>query len=158
MSSRQAEWRRWLGNTRPLDDHIVEGSQVRKLDDLIDEISAQAAANAAILHRNDFIRLDQSRGFDELLINVELCHIINQNGALEIAIAVLCLEDVAQQRRLPRSEEAAKKRDRQLGFSHGREVRREGANYENPFLSREGVCANLPGKPDSQGGSFVTAQ
>ena len=72
----------------------------------------QSAADAAVLHPDHgLVGLDQRRVVDQTLVDVELGHVVDDDGALEVLLVVLGLEDVFQQRGLARPQEAAEQRD-----------------------------------------------
>ena len=59
------------------------------------------------------VTLDQSRLVDETLVDVEGRHVVDNDGALEVFLRMLRLQDVLQQSRLPGSQESAQKGDGQ---------------------------------------------
>ena len=57
------------------------------------------------------IALHQSRLIDQTLVDVEGGHVVDDDGALEVLVVVLGLEDVLKQGGLARPEEAAEQGD-----------------------------------------------
>ena len=51
--------------------------------------------------------LDEGGVVDEVLVDVELCHVVDDDGAPELLLGVLGLQDVLQQRRLPGAQKPA---------------------------------------------------
>ena len=75
----------------------------------------QSAADAAVLHPDHgLVGLDQRRVVDQTLVDVELGHVVDDDGALEVLLVVLGLEDVLQQRGLAGAQEPAEQRDGHL--------------------------------------------
>ena len=82
-------------------------------DNLLDQVSLESAADAAVLHpHHRLVRLDQVRRVDQALVNVQLCHVVDNDRALEVCVLMLVLENVLEQSGFARAEEAAEKGDR----------------------------------------------
>ena len=103
-----------LGHARGLDQDIVELLlALGELDDLLHQVGGEGATDATVLHpHHRLVALDQRGVVNQLLVDVELGHVVDDDGGLKVLDIVLRLEDVLQQRGLPRPEEAAKQRDR----------------------------------------------
>ena len=77
----------------------------------------QSAADAAILHPyHGLVRLYQRRVVDQTLVDVELGHVVDNDGGLEILHTVLSLEDVLQQSCLAGPEKPAEQGDGHQGI------------------------------------------
>ena len=77
----------------------------------------QSAADAAVLHPDHgLVRLYQRRVVDQTLVDVELGHVVHDDGALEVLLVVLGLEDVLQQGGFPGAQEPAEQRDGHKGI------------------------------------------
>ena len=84
-----------FGDTRSLDQDVVELLLLGEPHDLLHQIGLQGAADATVLHPNHcLLALDQVGVVDEALVNVEFRHVVDDDGTLEVFIVVLCLEDV----------------------------------------------------------------
>ena len=59
--------------------------------------------------------LDEGGVVDEVLVDVERCHVVDDDGALELLVRVFCFQNVLQQRRLPGSKETTEQGNRQTG-------------------------------------------
>ena len=103
-----------LGHAGGFNEDVVELLlALGELDDLLHQVGGEGAADAAILHpHHRLVALDQRGVVNQLLVYVELGHVVDNDCALEVLHIVLSLEDVLQQRGLPRAEEAAEQRDR----------------------------------------------
>ena len=87
-----------LGHPGGLDDDVVELLLLGELDDLGDEVGLQSAANASILHSDHgLVALDEARVVDQALVDVDLRHVVNDDGDLEVILIMLGLEDVLQE-------------------------------------------------------------
>ena len=53
------------------------------------------------------ITLNQGRLIDQTLVNVELCHVVDDDCTFELLVRVFGLQDMLQQCRFPSSKEAA---------------------------------------------------
>ena len=107
-----------LGHARGLDQDIVELLlALGELDDLLHQVGGEGAADATVLHpHHRLVALDQRGVVNQLLVDVELGHVVDNDGGLEILHVVLRLEDVLQQRCLPGPEEAAEEGDGHQGI------------------------------------------
>ena len=102
----------WLGDARSLDQDVVEHLLLGEADDLLHQVRLQGAADATVLHPNHrLVALDQVGVVDQVLVNVELRHVVDNDRALELLIVMFCLEDVFQQSCLARAKEATKQGD-----------------------------------------------
>ena len=92
---------------------MVELLLLGQPDDLLDEIGLEGAADATVLHpHHRLLALDQVGVVDQALVDVELCHVVDDDGALELLVVMLGLKDVFEQGGLARAKEAAKESDR----------------------------------------------
>ena len=66
---------------------------------------------------------------DQALVNVQLCHVVHNDRALEVCVLMLVLENVLEQSGFARAEEAAEKGDRNTA------VPSEGVFLEKKFVS-----------------------
>ena len=105
-----------LRHTGGLDNDVVKLLLLCELDNLGDEIGLQRAADAAVLHsHHGLVTLDEAGLVDEALVNVDLRHVVDDDGALEFLLVMLCLQDVLQEGGLARAQEPAEQ-------SHGNKV------------------------------------
>ena len=93
-------------------ENVVKLLHLGEFDDLIAEVRLKSAADAAVLHPNHrLLALDQVCVVDQVLVNVQLRHVVDDDGALEVLVVMLGLEDVLEQGGLARPEEAAEQGD-----------------------------------------------
>ena len=98
-----------LRDTRGFNENVVEFLLLRQLDDLLHQVGLEGAADAAILHPDHgLVTLDQGGLVNQTLVNVELGHVVDNDGTLEILFIVFGLEDMFQQSCFPRTKEATK--------------------------------------------------
>ena len=115
-----------LGHARGLDQHVVELPLLGEGDDLVHQVGLKRAAEAAVLHGNHLgniflhlnifvscankihlIALHQSRLIDQTLVDVEGGHVVDDDGAPEVLVLVLGLQDVLHHGGLARPQEPA---------------------------------------------------
>ena len=73
-----------------------------QLDDLLDQVGGEGAADAAVLHpHHRLVALDQRCLVYQTLVNVQLGHVIDNDGAFEAILGMFRLQDVFQQSCLP---------------------------------------------------------
>jgi len=76
-----------LRNSCALDDKILELAFFSKLGDLLEEIFSERAANAPVLEAHELLlRLDDVGIFDQLRVDVELRHVVNDDSAPQVAL------------------------------------------------------------------------
>ena len=97
-----------LRHSRGFNENVVELLlALSELDNLLDQVTLESAADATILHTNHrLITLDQRGVVDQTLVDVELRHVIDNDGTLEVLLLMLGFEDVLQQGRLAGAKEA----------------------------------------------------
>ena len=83
-----------------------------QIDDLVHKVGLEGAAEAAVLHGNHLVTLDQGGLVDQALVDVEGGHVIDDDGALEVRVLVLGLEDMLHHGGLTRAQEPAQEGDR----------------------------------------------
>ena len=105
-----------FGDTRSLDQDVVELLLLGEPDDLLHQIGLEGAADATVLHPNHrLLALDQVGVVDEALVDVEGGHVVDDDGALEVLVLVLGLQDVLHHGGLARAQEPAQQ-------GHGQQV------------------------------------
>ena len=83
-----------------------------ELDDLLHQVGLESAADTAVLHAHHrLLALDQRGLVDQSLVNVELRHVVHNDGALEFLLGVFGLQDVFQQSCLPGTKEPTEQGD-----------------------------------------------
>ena len=91
-----------LRHSRSFNKDVVEHLLLGQSDDLLYKIVLQSAANTSVLHPNHgLVTLDQRGVVNQALVNVELGHVVDNHGSLEVFFSVLCLQDVLQQSSFP---------------------------------------------------------
>ena len=101
-----------LGHPGSLDENVVELFLLSELDDLVHQVRLESAADTAVLHsHHGLIALDQRCLVDQSLVNVQLSHLVDNDGALELLLGVLGLQDVFQQCCLPRAKKPTEQSD-----------------------------------------------
>ena len=103
-------------HSRGFNQNIIELLlALSELNNLLDQVTLESATDTTILHTNHrLVTLDQRGVVDQILVNVELGHVIDNDCTLEALILVLGLEDVFQQGGLAGPEEATEESDRNL--------------------------------------------
>ena len=87
-----------FGDTRSLDQDVVELLLLGEPHDLLHQIGLQGAADATVLHPNHcLLALNQVGVVDEALVNVEFSHVVDNDGTLEVLLAMFGLENMLQQ-------------------------------------------------------------
>ena len=85
---------------------LLHGGELGELDE---EVLAERAADAAVLHLHDLLlALDQVLVLDQAGVDVQLGHVVDEDGDLE---ALLLLQDILEQRGLAGAEEAGEEGD-----------------------------------------------
>ena len=87
-----------------LESHFTKYAMflLSELDDLVHQVRLKSAADTTVLHPNHgLITLDQRCFVDQRLVNVQFGHVVDNDGALELLLGVLGLQDVFQQCCLP---------------------------------------------------------
>ena len=101
-----------LRDARSFNKNVIEFLHLSQLDNLITQVRLEGAADAAVLHPDHgIVTLDQRRLVNETLINVELRHVVDNDGTIEVLFAMLGLQDVLQEGGLPRAKESTKQGD-----------------------------------------------
>ena len=97
-----------LRHSRGFNENVVELLlALGELDNLLDQVTLESAADATILHTNHrLVTLNQRGVVNQTLVDVELRHVIDNDGTLEVLLLMLGFEDVLQQGRLAGAEEA----------------------------------------------------
>ena len=91
-----------FGDPRSLDENVVELFLLSELDDLLHQVRLESAADTAVLHsHHGLIALDQRCFVNQSLVNVQLSHVVDNDGALELLLGMFGLQDVFQQSCLP---------------------------------------------------------
>ena len=106
-----------LGHTRGFNENVVELLLLilSQLDDLFHQVRLEAAADAAVLHPNHrLVALDQGGLINEALVDVELGHIVDNHGSLEVFFSVLGLKDMLQQSSFSRPKKSTQQGHRNL--------------------------------------------
>ena len=106
--------RRRIGEAGGLDQDAVEAARPlhQPLDDA-DEVAAHGAADAAVVHLEDFlVGLD-----DEVVVDADLAELVDDDRVL---LAVVLGEDAVEERRLAGAEVAGEHGDGDLGVGHGK--------------------------------------
>ena len=104
-----------LRDTRGFNENVVELLLLilSQLNDLLHQVGLQGAADAAVLHPNHrLVALDQGGLINEALVDVELCHVVDNDGTFEVLLLMFSLEDMLQQSCLAGAQEVAEQRDR----------------------------------------------
>ena len=102
---------RRVGEPRRLEEHGVEVlPPVLEPDERLHEVAAHRAARAAVVHRDELLGRRDVLG-DERLVDVDRAKLVLDHADL---LAVLLVQDVVDERRLARAEEAGDDRHRQL--------------------------------------------
>ena len=102
-----------LGEARSLDHNVVELLLMGQVDNLVNQVRLLSTTYAAVLHPNHhLVALDQRCLVNQTLVNVELHHVVDNDGTVEVLLAMLGLENMLQQGCLPRSKEATEQGDR----------------------------------------------
>ena len=111
-----------LRDTRGLNQYVVELLLLDQPDDLLHQVGLESATDATVLHSNHrLITLNQRRRIDQTLVNVQLGHVVDNDGTLEVLVLMLGLEDVLEQCRFAGTKESTEQGDRDPG------VRRQSA-------------------------------
>ena len=124
-----------LGHTRGFNENVVELLLLilSQLDDLFHQVRLEAAADAAVLHPNHrLVALDQGGLINEALVDIELGHVIDNDGTFEVLLFMLSLQNMFQQSCFARPKEAAEERD-------GYQVLPRGGSLLSKIQSRDGT-------------------
>lgn len=113
-----------LGDPGRLDQQVVEPVLGRESGDLLEEILAQGAADAAVAHLDDALfDVVDLRGAEHVVgVDVDLAHVVDDHRH---AAPVAVVQHVLEQCRLPGPEEAGQHGDRQaaIGGHAGHQTR-----------------------------------
>ena len=107
-----------LRDPRRLDQQVVEPAAAGQLGDLFQQVFAQRAADAAVLHLHELLLGAVQRGAavsDQRSVDVHRAHVVDDHRDPQ-ALAVV--EDVLEQRRLAGSQETGQDRHRQALAVH----------------------------------------
>ena len=122
-----------LGHTRGFNENVVELLLLSQLDDLRHQVRLEAAADAAVLHPNHrLVALDQGGLINEALVDIELGHVIDNDGTFEVLLFMLSLQNMFQQGCFAGPEEAAEEGD-------GYQVLPRGGSLLSKIQSRDGT-------------------
>ena len=73
----------------------------------------ESAANTSVLHPNHgLVTLDQGGVVNQALVDVELGHVVDNDGTFEVLLLMFSLEDMLQQSCFPGPQKPAEKSDR----------------------------------------------
>ncbi|MET3823500.1 hypothetical protein ABID76_006226 [Burkholderia ambifaria] len=100
-----------LRDSSRLDQQVIEALLSRERADLIEQIGAQRATDAAVAHLDQLVHAAMQLDVASHIVGVDVhvAHVVDDHGHLQAgAIA----QDVIQQRRLPGAEEAGQDRHR----------------------------------------------
>mmetsp|Transcript_45232 Transcript_45232/g.119833 ORF Transcript_45232/g.119833 Transcript_45232/m.119833 type:complete len:341 (+) Transcript_45232:319-1341(+) len=105
-------WQR-LGDARALDEQIVEAPLERQLLDAIHEVLPQSAADAAVLQLDHLVLvlMQLHAVLQQLPVDVDGSHVIDKDCD---ALALTIVQDVREERRLPRTQKSTQQGDWQL--------------------------------------------
>ena len=104
-----------LRHSRSFNQDVVEHLLLGQSNDLLYKIVLQSAANTSVLHPNHgLVTLDQGGVVDQALVNVELGHVVDNHGSLEVFFSVLGLQDVLQQSSFSRPKKSTQQGHRNL--------------------------------------------
>ena len=110
-----------LGDPRRLDEHVVEAALRRERRERREQVLAQRAADAAVRELDHLLLLVQhAAAAHELSVDVDARHVVDDHGDPPARAVV---QQVVEQRRLPRAEEAREHR-------HGQRARAAGLAQE----------------------------
>ena len=102
----------WFRNTCALNHQVIELSRFCQLRNLLKKIFSESAADTSILHTDEFLlSLHESTTGNKRRVNVELCHVINDEGTLQV---LFVFQNMLQQCGFARSKEARNNSDRKL--------------------------------------------
>ena len=91
-----------LRHSRSFNKDVVEHLLLGQSNDLLYKIILQSAANTSVLHSNHgLVTLDQGGVVNQALVDVELGHVVDNHGRLEVFFLMFCLQDVLQQSSFP---------------------------------------------------------
>jgi hypothetical protein len=110
--------RQWLRNPGRFDQQIVEPPRFGERPDLLQEIAAQRAADAAVRHLHELLLapLQVHPRLHEVRIDVHLRHVVDDHGDAQPFAVV---EHMVQERRLAGAEKTGEHRHRQAGVVQG---------------------------------------
>ena len=92
------EWRnlRRLRHSRSFNQHIIEHFFLCQRNDLLYKIILEGTTKASILHGNNLITLYQSWLINQSFVDVQSCHIIDNNSTFEVFFFMFTFQDVFQ--------------------------------------------------------------
>ena len=105
-----------LRDTTRLDQQIVNVAVARERRDLLEQVCTQRTADTAIRHLDHvFVALHEAATGNQLRINVQLAHVVHNHGNAQAVLGAG--QNVAQQRRFTRAQEATQQRHGQLALA-----------------------------------------